>query len=54
MRLAFIQPERLATWLLGTLDYPGEPVELHVLAGHWELRCAGLRPFVIEWDEARR
>jgi hypothetical protein len=51
MRLASLDAQQLAAWLCGTLPYDGEPIELHVLARHWELRCGALKPFVIEWDE---
>lgn len=51
MRLATIDPEQLAAWLCRTVSIEGAVVELHVMARHWELRCWGLPPFVIEWDD---
>lgn len=50
MKLTSFDPEPLSAWLAKTFRLPGARIELHVNPHGWELRCAGLEPFVMEPD----
>jgi hypothetical protein len=47
MKLSEADAADLADWLSEAV-LKLAPVELHVLATRWELRCAGVRPFVFD------